>query len=138
MAWLGADSIQSTLDLYSIDAELGLKLPFDRLELSLVFAGGYSVIGGLSDLVRDLGAGLDVDGANARFALGLDYYFSNEFSVGARAAAELLFLARHGVALRDVPNQLTSLDAAQGGLLAGSGSSVGTALNISAGPAFHF
>jgi hypothetical protein len=96
------------------------------------------VIGGVSDLVHGLGEGIDIDGANARFSLALDYYFSNEFSVGARATAELLFLARHGVALRDVPNQLTSVDAAESGLLAGSGSSVGTALCISAGPGFHF
>ena len=138
VAWLDASSTASTLELYSIDAELGLKLPFDRLELSLLFGGGYSVIGGLSDLARDVGSGLNVDGANARLALALDYYFSREFSVGARATAEVLFLARHGVALRDIPNQLTSLDAANSPALGGSGSSIGTALNISAGPAFHF
>jgi hypothetical protein len=104
----------------------------------LLLGGGYAVMGGLSDLLHGLGEGLDIDGANARIGLGLDYYFSNEFSVTARTTAELLFLARHGVALRDVPNQLTSFDAAERGLLAGSGSSVGTALTISAGPAFHF
>jgi len=138
VAWLGSDSLPSSLELYSIDAEVGLKMPFDRIELALLFGGGYAVMGGLSDLLNGLGEGLDIDGANARIGLGLDYYFSNEFSVAARTTAELLFLARHGVALRDVPNQLTSFDAAERGLLAGSGSSVGTALTISAGPAFHF
>jgi hypothetical protein len=138
VAWLGGDKLQDPAKLYSADAEVGLKIPFDRLELSLLFAGGYSVIGGLSDLVNGLGAGLDVDGANARFSVGLDYFFSNSFSVGARAAAEVLFLARRGVALRDVPNQVTSIDNAESGLLSGSGSSVGAAVNLSAGPAFHF
>jgi hypothetical protein len=138
VAWLNGDPQGNTLELYSVDAEVGLKIPFDRLELGLLFAGGYSVMGGLSDLVHGLGSGLDIDGANARFSLGLDYYFSNQFSIGGRAAAELLFLARHGMALRDVPNQLTSVDGVQNGLLAGSGSSVGTALTFSVGPAFHF
>lgn len=138
VAWLGGDTLQDPAKLYSADAEVGLKIPFDRLELSLLFAGGYSVIGGLSDLVSGLGEGLDVDGANARFSVALDYYFSNAFSVGARGTAEVLFLARRGVALRDLPDQVTSVDAAESGLLAGSGSSVGAALSLSAGPAFHF
>ena len=138
VAWLGSGSLPNPLELYSADAEVGLKIPFDRLELSLIASGGYSVMGGLPDLVQGLGQGLNIDGANARFGVGLDYYFSNGFSVTARATGALLFLARRGVALRDVPNQVTSFDAAESGLLAGSGSSVGTSFDISAGPAFHF
>ena len=138
VAFLDNPSIHDPLELYSVDAEVGLKIPFDRIELSLLAGGGYSVIGGLSDLVSGLGAGLNVDGANARLAIGLDFYFSNEFSIGGRATAELLFLGRRGVALRDIPNRVTTVDGVENGLLAGSGSTIGTALNFSVGPAFHF
>lgn len=138
VAWLNSSTTPDTLELYNMDAEVGLKLPFDRVELSLLFAGGYSVIGGLSDLLHGLGEGLDIDGANLRFTVALDYYFSPQFSIGARGKAEALFLARHGVALRSIPDQLSSFDAAQTALLAGSGTSVGSALSLTVGPAFHF
>jgi hypothetical protein len=138
VAWLNSSATPDTLELYNVDAEVGLKLPFDRVELSLLFAGGYSVIGGLSDLLHGLGEGLDIDGANVRFTVALDYYFSPQFSIGARGKAEALFLARHGVALRSLPDQLSSFDSAQTALLAGSGTSVGSALSLTVGPAFHF
>jgi hypothetical protein len=138
VAWLDSNAAPNTLTLYDVDAEIGLKLPFERIEVSLLFGGGYSVIGGLSDLLHGLGQGLDIDGANLRFAVGVDYYFSRYFSIGARGTAQALFLSRHGVALRDIPNQVASFDSAQSALLAGDGTSVGSALSLTAGPGFHF
>jgi hypothetical protein len=138
VAWLNSNN-PDTLQLYNINAELGLKLPFERVEVSLLFGGGYSVMGGLSDLLHGLGEGLDIDGANVRFAVSVDYYFSKYFSIGARGMAQALFLARHGVALRDIPNQVTSgFDSAQTTLLAGSGTSAGSALSLTVGPGVHF
>jgi len=137
VAFLGAET-QNPLQLYSVDAELGLRLPFDKVEAYLVFGGGYSVIGGLSDAIQGLSQGINVDGANLRVGLGADYFFSKYFSVGVRATAEVLFLARHGVALRDIPNSVTSFDSAQSTLLSGSGSTVGTDLDFTVGPGLHF
>jgi hypothetical protein len=138
VAWLNGNTEYDSMKLYDIDAELGLKLPFERVEVSLLFGGGYSVIGGLSDLLHGVGEGLDIDGGNLRFALAVDYYFSRYFSIGARGTAQALFLARHGVALRQIPDRLASFDSAQTALLAGPGTSVGSALSLTAGPGFHF
>ncbi|HEX4473575.1 MAG TPA: hypothetical protein VH142_00785 [Polyangiaceae bacterium] len=137
VAFLGGDT-QNPLQLYSVDAELGLRIPFDKVEAYLVLGGGYSVIGGLSDAIQGLSQGINVDGANLRLGLGVDYFFSKYFSVGVRATAEVLFLARHGVALRDLPNTVTSFDSAQSQLLSGSGSTVGTDLDFTVGPGLHF
>src|SRR5262245_44036241 len=48
--------------LYSVDAEIGFRIPAGRLEPYLVLAGGYSRFGGLDDAIRGVGRGLDIDG----------------------------------------------------------------------------
>lgn len=72
------------MQLYSIDAELGIRIPIVRFEPYLLVGGGYSVFGGLDDAISGVGRGLAVDGANVRAGLGLDFYVSPLLSLGAQ------------------------------------------------------
>jgi len=125
---------------YSIDGELGLRVPAGRLEPYVVLGAGYSVFGGLSDAIQGVGQGIDIDGANVRLALGFDYFLSRNWSIGARLAGELLFLARPGVPIRGLaqPQSVSTIGEAKTRLLEGDGSSAGTAVSATIGPGLHF
>jgi hypothetical protein len=125
---------------YSIDGELGMRIPAGRLEPFIVFGAGYSRFGGLGDAISGLGKGLDIDGGNLRLALGLDYFVSKSWSIGARATGELLFLARSGVPIRDLAQaqSVNTLGEARARLLQGEGTSAGSALSFTIGPGLHF
>jgi hypothetical protein len=126
--------------LYSVDAELGFRIPAGPVEPYFVMAGGYSRFGGLDDAIQGVGQGLDIDGANLRLAFGLDYFFNQNVSLGARVAGEALFLSRPGIPLRSLaaPEQVNTLGEARARLLEGEGSSAGTSLAITVGPGVHF
>jgi hypothetical protein len=128
------------LQLYSIDAELGVRIPIVRFEPYLLVGGGYSAFGGLDDAISGVGQGLAVDGANVRAGLGLDFYVIPLLSLGARFTGELLFLSRPGVPIRDLATaqQVNTVGEAKARLLEADGSSIGTALNFTVGPALHF
>lgn len=128
------------MQLYSIDAELGVRIPVARFEPYLLVGGGYSAFGGLGDAVTGVSRGLAVDGANVRGGLGLDFYVSPLLSLGARFTGELLFLSRPGVPIRDLATaqQVSTIGEAKARLLEADGSSIGTALNLTVGPALHF
>lgn len=129
-----------SLQLYSIDAELGFRLPIGRVEPYILLGAGYSVIGGLGDAVSGLGRGLDIDGANGRLGLGIDYFVNRTLSFGVRITGEALFLARRGVPLRDLAaaQSVDTLGEAKARALEGSASSIGTAVSVTAGPGLHF
>jgi hypothetical protein len=129
-----------TLQLYSLDAELGFRIPLGRVEPYLLLGGGYSAFGGLDDAIRGVGRGLAMDGANLRAGLGVDVFVSGALSLGARLSADVLFLSRPGVPIRDLATaqQVNTLGVARTRLLEGDGSSVGTAINLSIGPGIHF
>jgi hypothetical protein len=134
------DRTDGSSQFYSLDAEIGLRIPAGRLEPYVVLGAGYSVFGGLDDAIRGVGQGLDIDGANARLALGVDYFFSRNWSLGARVTGELLFLARPGVPIRGLATaeQVNTLGEARARLLEGEGTSGGTALAFTFGPGLHF
>lgn len=135
-----SDQQDGSLQLYSINLELGLRVPIGRLEPYLVLGGGYSVLGGLGDAFTGLGEGLDIDGANGRLGLGLDYFMSPHVSLGIRATGEVLFLSRSGVPLRDLaaPETVNTVGEAKARTLEGDGSSIGTLIGVTIGPGLHF
>src|SRR4029079_11054398 len=128
------------MQLYSIDAEIGVRIPVARFEPYLLVGGGYSAFGGLDDAISGVSQGLAVDGANVRAGLGLDFYVSPLLSLGARFTGELLFLSRPGVPIRDLATaqQVSTIGEAKARLLEADGSSIGTALHLTVGPALHF
>jgi hypothetical protein len=134
------DGSSASLQLYSIDLELAVRLFSARVEPYVLLGGGYSALGNLGEAVGGLSGAYDVDGANARAGLGVDYYVTPTFTLGARAAGELLFLTRSGVALGDVAEagETDSLNQAEERIIEGDGSSVGAALSFTLGPGLRF
>jgi hypothetical protein len=126
--------------LWSLDGEVGVRLPFGPFEPYVQVAAGYSALGGLDDAVQGLREGLDVNGANARLGLGLDYYLKRHLSIGIRASGELLFLSRRGVPIRDLlePKQVDTLGELRARLLEGDGSTIGTAVSVAGDIGLHF
>src|SRR5262249_22071923 len=110
------------------------------IEPYLAFGGGYSTIGGLGDAVDGVQRGLDVDGVNLNAALGLDYFMSQTFSIGARVSAQALFLSRRAVPVRDLaePQRVGTVSEARARVLEADGSSAGTAYSLVIGPGLHF
>ena len=130
----------ATLELWSLDGEVAFRAPLGPFEPYVMFGGGYSTFGGMGDMVDGLGEGLDVNGANLRGGLGFDYYLSRELSLRMEGTSEILFLARDGVAARDLaqPKEIGTLDEAEQRLLEADGSSAGAGFGVSVGLGVHF
>lgn len=145
---LGARFRLGTFDswqLWTLNAELGLHLPFGRLEPYFTFGGGYASLGSFNtssfkaawDDVGLKASGLDIRGYNVRGGFGMDYYVANAFSVGANVTGDLMFLSR--------PKSTTTVQTggdpvkeAAAEVYARDGSSVGGALAITAVLGLHF
>lgn len=126
--------------IWTLDLELGLRVPLHRIEPHLTLGGGYASFGGLSTAVRGLQAGLDVHGVDARVGAGADYWVAENVSLGLDLTGGLLAIARPGVSVRDLATakQIGTLNDAKARVLEASGSSVGTTLGLTAAVAVHF
>jgi hypothetical protein len=117
-------------DFWTLDAEVGFKVPLGAVEPYLALGGGYARLGSLQKVsLQDPGA--RVQGYNIRLNAGLDYYFDKMFSIGGVATGELLGMTRPGVDLNQatgsVSEDVYKLD----------GSSVGVAIMASAVVGLH-
>jgi hypothetical protein len=128
------------IDLWSLDGEVALRAPLGPLEPYVLFGAGYSTFGGMGDVVEGMRSGLDVDGANLRGGLGFDYYLTPDLSMRLEGTSDVLFLARRGVAARDLaePKEVGTLNEAEERLLEADGSSAGLAFGVGAGLGLHF
>lgn len=143
MATFENDSPSSTVtswNIWSLDGELGLRVPLGTIEPHLALAAGYSSFGGFSDAVNGLAAGLDVHGVDARLDGGVDFWVTHTLSLGVDLSGELLALARPGVSVRDLatPQSVGTLNQAKARVLEANGSSVGSALALTGGLGVHF
>lgn len=127
-------------NIWSLDAELGVRVPLGTIEPHLALAGGYSSFGGFGDAVNGLGAGIDVHGVDARLDVGVDFWVTHALSLGVDASGELLALARPGVSVRDLatPKSVGTLNEAKARVLEADGSSLGSALALTAMLGVHF
>lgn len=87
----------SAWDLWTLNGEIGLHLPFGALEPSITLGAGYASLGALD--VDNAGSGLNVDdieasGLNARVGAALDWYVNPLLSIGAQGSFEVLVLSR--------------------------------------------
>jgi hypothetical protein len=130
----------SRYQLWSLDGELGVHLPFGRFEPYVQVAGGYSALSGLGDALDGLRRGLDVAGINARLGLGFDYYLKKHLSIGLRGSGELLFMSRRGVPVRELlePKQVDTLGDLRTRMLEADGSTIGTAVGLAGNVGLHF
>ena len=80
-------------DLWSLNLDLGWRVPLGNLEPYAMLGGGFAKLGRSSEGVSGIGD-VSITGFNVRLGGGVDYYLSNVFSVGGTLQAELLRLAR--------------------------------------------
>jgi hypothetical protein len=126
--------------IWTLDAELGIRVPLYRLEPHIAFAAGYSSFGNVGAAVAGLSDGLDVHGVDGRVGGGLDYWISRHVSIGADLDAEVIAIARPGVSVRDLASaqQVGTLNEAKARILEASGSSAGFAFALTGGLGAHF
>jgi hypothetical protein len=115
--------------LWTLGAEAGLHAQLGALEPYGALGLGYVSIGSLAGNSE----GATLRGFDARLSGGLDYYFTNMFSLGVNVGAELLLLARNGSCTQ-------ALAAATGGpsVYCSDGSSTGGAVTATAVAGLHF
>jgi len=82
---------------------------------------------------------VSIRGYNVRGGLGLDVYLSDLFSIGANLTGEVLALTRPGVDPTKLNlNGNTSSNEAKAKVYAADGSSVGSAVSLTAVAGLHF
>jgi hypothetical protein len=124
----------SAWDLYTLDAEIGVHLPFGALEPSFTFAAGYAALASLSaeGLSGFDPALVSVSGVNARLGANLDYYVNPLLSFGARGSFE-------GLALwRNAAEQPAAALAGAAATYARDGHGIGFGVTLSAAVGLHF
>lgn len=131
--------------LWTLNAELGLRIPIGNIEPYVTVGGGYAQLGGLdsgSDSLDLDGAGVSVRGFDARAGFGIDFYLSPVVSVGANLTGEALVLSRSGVSRTDLNADPTpdpdDPAAAAADVYARDGSGIGAATTFSAVVGLHF
>ena len=126
----------SAWQLWTLDAELGLRIPLGALEPYFTFAGGYARMGSFSTSNVFSTNDITVRGFNLRAGFGLDYYFAKSFSLGANASGDVLFLSRPKVNQQPTGTDPRSQAAAQ--VYAQDGTSVGAGVTVTAVAGLHF
>ncbi len=118
--------------LWTLNAEGGLRIPLGSLEPYFTVGAGYASLGSFSTSAP-ASSKADVKGFNARLGAGLDYYLSNTFSLGANFTGDLLFLSRAAVA-----GAATSTSGDEAAVYAKDGSSIGAGATLTAVVGLHF
>jgi len=126
----------SAFDVWTLNAEAGLRIPLGQLEPHLSLGAGFASLGSFS--ASDLGGvsrgNVDITGYDIRAGGGLDYYVTPIFSVGASVTFEILGLSRPGITQVAQSGQ----GASQGDLYKLSGSSLGSAFSGALVLGLHF
>jgi hypothetical protein len=118
--------------LWTLDAEGGLRVPIGSLEPYFTLGAGYASLGSFST-TAPASSKADVKGFNARLGAGLDYYLSNTFSVGANFTGDVLFLSRAKVA-----EASASASGNEAAIYAKDGSSIGAGATLTVVVGLHF
>lgn len=118
----------SDWQLWTLDAEGGLRIPIGSLEPYVNLAAGYAALGSFSTSAPTASKA-SVKGFNVRIGVGLDYYVSNTFSVGGNLSGDLLFLSR------SAQSGATGDEAA---VYAKDGSSIGAGTTLTLVAGLHF
>ena len=118
----------SEWQLWTLNAEGGLRIPLGSLEPYFTVGAGYASLGSFSTSAP-ASSKADVKGFNARLGAGLDYYLSNTFSVGANFTGDVLFLSRSAQA---------SASGDEAAVYGKDGSSIGAGATLTAVAGLHF
>ena len=121
--------------LWTLGVEGGLHIPLGRLEPYFTLGAGYASLGSFDKAKTGFNPN-SAHGVDVRGGVGLDYYLSNSFSVGANLSGDVLFLSRKGRA-----SDTTSADPevqAASQVYAADGSGIGAGATLSAVLGLHF
>lgn len=118
----------SDWQLWTLNAEGGLRIPLGSLEPYFTVGAGYASLGSFSSKAP-ASSSADVKGFNARLGAGFDYYLSNTFSVGANFTGDVLFLSRSAQA---------SASGDEAAVYGKDGSSIGAGATLTAVAGLHF
>lgn len=121
----------SDWQLWTLNGEVGFRIPVGRLEPYLSVSGGYASVGSLDpghSLARE---DVSIKGWNLTTGGGLDVYPESWFSVGGSLTGEMLFLSRPAVPLSRLGNH-------PGSAYAVKGSSIGAGVLVTAVAGIHF
>ena len=100
----------SAFNMWQLNGEAGFKIPIGKVDLLIGAHGGYSFVGSLGDgtvASSDTSAtptnndAVKIRGFNAGLDLGVDYYITKNFSVGAGVFGDFLYLKRPPVSKPD-------------------------------------
>lgn len=118
--------------LWTLDAEGGLRIPIGNLEPYFTLGAGFASLGSFST-EAPASSKADVKGFNARLGFGFDYYLTNTLSVGSNLSGDLLVLARPAV--EDAASSTMGNEAA---VYAKDGSGIGAGATLTAVVGLHF
>jgi hypothetical protein len=121
--------------VWTLDAEIGMRIPLGSLEPYFTFAGGYASLGSFAANDALDNSDVSVRGFNLRGAFGVDYYIGNAFSVGGNLSGDVLFLARGGLDAADFEANDEDLDSE---VYARDGSGIGAGVTFTAVAGVHF
>lgn len=132
----------SEWQLWTLNGELGFRVPIGRVEPYFTLGGGYASVGSFSS--GNIGSGLnssdvDITGFNVRGGVGLDVYVTPVFSLGGSLTGEVLVLTRPGVDISEIEQPDTGDGAsAAAEIYAADGSSIGSGVTFTAVAGLHF
>ena len=135
----------SAWQLWTLNAEFGLRIPLGAFEPYFTFGGGYASLGAfdsgsLGTTLTEAGVGkgdLSARGFNLRGGAGFDYYLGHTLSIGANLAGDVLFLSRSKVTPSATPTPGSPAERAAA-VYAQDGSSIGGGLSLTALIGLHF
>jgi hypothetical protein len=125
----------SAWQMWTLDAEAGLRVPIGRVEPYFTFDAGYASLGAFGGANSALNLqSANIHGWNARLGFGLDFYLTKVVSVGALMTGDVLYLKRSRIT--NLPTDPALAAAAK--VYANDGSSVGGAATLTGVLGFHF
>jgi hypothetical protein len=129
--------------LYTVGGELGLHLPFGRVEPHLEIGAGYAAMANAGGLVKGSTDAISVAGGYGRVSGGVDAYLMPLLSVGILVSGDMLALTRPALsaaqinAIKNDP-KVTDVQRAAADGLATQGSTLGAAAGVTAVLGLHF
>jgi hypothetical protein len=117
--------------LWTLDGEVGFRIPLGVLEPYVTLSAGYASLGAFDPGNAISRSAVDIGGWNLRAGGGLDWFASSVFSVGGSLTGEMLFLSRSRVSG-------ANLGANQQSVYAADASSIGAGVTLTAVAGLHF
>lgn len=127
-----ADAVDET-QLWTLDGNVLLHLLSGyQIEPYVQLGAGYQAFGGLGEY--------SIHGWNVHAGIGLDYFMTDDVSIGGLLSGSLTFMTRPGRSATALltPEEVETTGQARDRLLEADGSSIGSGFSLVVGPSLHF